>query len=127
MEEEAIPKVEDESPGMDFPDVNTYANVSHQKGDVPLITTTRDKFEAILSASSSLSSNFLALMIGSALTVFMALKSGGIEESWKQTFKIALIFSLVLVVFFGLLTARDEYRKYRFKQELKRTPSTPLH
>ena len=60
------------------------ANVSHQKGDVPLITISKDRLEAMLSPASSLSSNFFTLMVGIALTIFMALKSGGVEEGCRR-------------------------------------------
>ena len=106
--------------------IRDYADISHQKGDVRMVTTTKDKLEMLLSASGSLSANFFALMVGSALTVFMALKSGGIEESWRQTFWLAFLSSLILCAFFGLVTARDEYRKYQFRKEIRNAPSTPL-
>ncbi|HVG34175.1 MAG TPA: hypothetical protein VM911_13885 [Pyrinomonadaceae bacterium] len=99
-------------------DVFNYANVSHKKGDVRMITTTTDKIEALSSASGSLSSNFFALMVGVALSIFIALKSGGIEESWKRTFWVAFFFSLVLVLFFGIGTIQSELKKRRLRHEL---------
>jgi hypothetical protein len=99
--------------------IDEYATFTHQKGDVRMITLTRDKLENILSASGSVASNFLTLMVGIALTIFMALRSGGVEAAWKATFWVAFYFSLILVVFFGILTAMQEWKKYQFKQELK--------
>lgn len=105
--------------------IDEYATFTHQKGDVRMITLTRDKLENILSASGSLSSNFLTLMIGTALTIFMALKSGGVEESWRSTFKVALVFSLVLVAFFAVLTGVQEWKKHKIRQEFKPPPTKP--
>lgn len=103
------------------------ANVSHQKGDVGLITTSRDRFDALTSPTSSLSSNFFTLMIGIALAIYIALKSGGVKPESQATFWLALWFSLILVAFFGILTAVQEYRKHKFRKEFKSTPSTPVH
>ena len=58
--------------------LDDLATVPHQKGDVRMITLTTDKIDMLLSASSSLSSNFLTLMIGITVAIFMALKSGGV-------------------------------------------------
>jgi MFS family permease len=104
--------------------LSAYANVFHQKEDMRLITVSREKLEGILSASGSLSSNFLTLMIGTALTLFIALKSGGVEQEWRGLFWIAFWFSLVLCAFFGLLTIRQEVAKWRVKRELRKPPST---
>jgi len=102
------------------PNLLDYANVSHQKGDVQMITTTRDKIEALLDASGSPSSNFLTAMLGIALSIFLSLKSGGVEESWRPTFWTAFYFSLVLVLFFGIGTMRNELKKRRLRRELIR-------
>jgi hypothetical protein len=107
--------------------LSAYADVSHAKADVQMVTTTKDKLETYLSAGGSISSNFFALMVGSALTIFMALKSGGVEESWRPVFWLALIGSVILSVFFGFLTAKDEYKKYKYRKEIKKLPTTPLH
>ena len=103
------------------------ANVSHQKGDVGLITISRDRFDAMTSPTSSLSSNFFTLMVGVALTIYISLESGGVKPESQATFRVALWFSLSLVVFFGILAAAQEWRKYKFRKEFKTTPSTPVH
>jgi len=103
------------------------ANVSHQKGDIPLITISKDRLESITSPVSSLSSNFFTLMIGTALTIYMALRSGGVEETWRATFWLAFYFSLALVIFFGILTAAQEYRKYQLRREFKSKPPREVH
>lgn len=108
------------------PSLSDLATVSHQKGDVQMITVTREKLEATLSASGSISSNFLTLMIGTALTLFIALKSGGVAEEWKGIFWVSFYFSLVLVAFFGVLTVNQELAKRRLRRELRKLPSTPL-
>jgi hypothetical protein len=89
-----------------------------------MITLTTDKIDMLLSATSSLSSNFLTLMIGIAVAIFMALKSGGVEGSWRATFWLAFWFSLILVVFFAILTASQEMKKYRLRNEFRRKKST---
>lgn len=114
---------EQKIPGLGTPSevvhVEDYANISHQKADVGMITITRDRLEHILSATSSLSSNFFTLMLGAAGSVFLALKSGGIDPGWISTFQLALIGSLVFAAFFGILTVNQEWKKYKFRQELK--------
>lgn len=110
--------------GVTIPAISDLATVSHQKGDVRMITLTIDKIEMLLSATSSLSSNFLTLMIGIAVAIFMALKSGGVEESWRATFWLAFWFSLILVAFFAILTASQELKKYRLRNEFKGKKST---
>jgi|SRR5215213_775681 len=102
-----------------LPTLSDLATISHQKGDVRMITLTSDKIDMLLSATGSLSSNFLTLTIGIAAAIFMALKSGGVEESWRATFWVAFWFSLLLVVFFGILTAAQEIKKYKLRQEFK--------
>jgi hypothetical protein len=109
------------------PNIYDFANVSHAKGDVRMITTTKDQILAYIAAGGSISSNFFALMVGCALTIFMALKSGGVEESWRGIFWLALYGSLILAAFFGFLTAKDEYRKYKYRKEIDSLPTTPLH
>jgi len=108
------------------PSLHDLANVSHQKGDVHMITVTREKLEATLSASGSISSNFLTLMIGTALTLMIALKSGGVQKEWEGVFWVSFYFSLVLVAFFTALTIKQEAAKWRLKRELRNLPSTPL-
>ena len=105
--------------GIRIAGLDDLATVSHQKGDVRMITLTTDKIDMLLSASSSLSSNFLTLMIGITVAIFMALKSGGVEDSWQGTFWIAFWFSLILVVFFAIMTTTQEIRKYRLRSEFK--------
>ena len=113
-----------EEAGIRVTPIADLATVSHQKGDVRMITLTTDKIEMLLSATSSLSSNFLTLMIGIAVAIFMALKSGGVEESWRATFWLAFWFSLILVIFFGILTASQELKKYRLRNEFKGAKKT---
>ena len=91
-----------------------------------LVTTTKDKILGYLSAGGSISSNFFSLMLGCALAIFMALKSGGVEESWRPIFWLALIGSLVFAAFFGILTAKDEYKKYKYRKEIRNLPTTPI-
>jgi ABC-type dipeptide/oligopeptide/nickel transport system permease component len=109
------------------PRLDSLANVSHQKGDVPLITLPRDRVEAMLSPVSSLSSNFFTLMIGIALAIFMALKSGGVQADWVRTFWLAFWFSLILIVFFGIFTGAQEWKKHQFRKEIRKLPSTPVN
>lgn len=52
------------------PALSDLATISHQKGDVRMITLTSDKIDMLLSATGSISSNFLTLMIGIAAAVF---------------------------------------------------------
>jgi MFS family permease len=102
------------------------ANISHQKGDVGLITLSKDKIEAMLSATGSLGSNFLFFMLGAALSILLALKSGGVEEGWRPIFWLGLIGSLIWAAFFGAFTVKQELQKKRFRKEIRDTPSTPL-
>jgi hypothetical protein len=98
--------------------VEQLANVSHRRGDVQMITVTKDKIDAVLSASGSLNSNFLTLMIGIAASIFISLKSGGIVEDWQRTFWVAFWFSLILVFFFGIGTIQNEIKKRNLRREL---------
>ena len=100
--------------------------VSHKKGDIPLITISKDRFDMIVSPISSLSSNFFTMMVGVALAIFLGLKSGGIQEDWRPTFWLALLFSLVLMVFFGILTAAQEWHRHQFRKQFKASPSNPI-
>ncbi len=102
------------------------ATVSHQKADIPLITISKDRFDMMVSPISSLSSNFFTMMVGTVLAIFLALKSGGVEEDWRATFWLALWLSLVLMVFFGLLTAAQEWRKHQFRKQYKTAPAKPI-
>src|SRR4051812_10173745 len=88
--------------------LSDYANVFHQKEDMRLITISREKLEAILSASGSLISNFFTLMIGVALTLFIAIKSGGLDKETLGWFWIGFLFSLFFVALLGLLTLSQE-------------------
>ena len=97
------------------------ADFSHRKGDIQLITLSKDKLDAILSASGSINSNFLTLMIGIAVAIFTALKSGGVEESSRAIFWLAFYFSLILTVFFAALTLKEELKKRRLKKEILRS------
>lgn len=106
--------------------VSDVANVSDAKEDMQLVTTSKDKIDKYLMAGGSISSNFFALMVGCALTVFGSLKSGGVEKEWQPIFWLALYGSLVFALFFGILTARDEWRKFRYRQEIRKLPTTPL-
>jgi hypothetical protein len=102
------------------PSVNEFANFSHQKGNVRMVTTTTDKIEACLSASNSLWANFFSLMIGIAAAILIALKSGGVEESSRPLFWLAFYGSMIFAAFFGVGTIFGELKKRRLRRELIR-------
>lgn len=122
------PKATGESkpPRLDSMSAADVANISHQKEDVGLITLSKDKVEGMLSATGSLGSNFLFLMLGAALSIFLALKSGGLEASWKPIFWLAFYGSLILAAFFGAFTIKQEVQKHRYRKHIRNAPSTPL-
>ena len=115
-----------EAKPLDYMSVADVANVSHQKGDIGLITLSRDKLEGMLSATGSLGANFLFFMLGIAASVLLALKSGSVESDWRRTFWLAFFGALIFAAFFGAFTVKQELQKRRYRKDIREAPSTPL-
>jgi hypothetical protein len=111
---------------LDSMSATDVATISLQKGDVGLIILSKDKVEGMLSATGSLGSNFLFLMLGAAISIFLALKSSSVESGWRPVFWLALIGSLVLALFFGAFTIKQEIQKSRYRKQIRDAPSVPL-
>jgi hypothetical protein len=108
------------------PTVSNYANISHKKGDVGLITINKDTARTWIAAGSSLSAVFFSLMAGTAITLIVSLKSGAIAEDSKGIFWLAFWGSLVLSIFFGVTMVKQEWEKRRIRRWLDELPSTEL-